>query len=133
MMKKIISVILCLWVFASCDINKEMDYADFRVSGRVVESETNKAIANIQISLRNKYLGYFAKTQTDANGTFDIEALNGGHIIDSVFVVAQDIDSMLNGYYKSDSISIFLQRDNSGFEQKPASVDNILFQLKRLQ
>lgn len=132
-MKKIISIILCFSMFASCDINKEIDYADFRISGRVVESETNKAIANIQVSLRNKNLGSFAKTLTDTNGTFGIKSLDGGYTIDSVLVVAQDIDSALNGYYQSDSILVFLQRDNSGFKQEPASVDNILFQLKRLQ
>jgi|GEM_PF-4706403 len=130
-MKKLISILFAT-IFISCNINQEVDYADFRVSGRVVEKNTNRPIENIQISLKNNTLGIFSKTLTNTNGQFLIKALNGGYVIDSVYVVAQDIDSIQNGYYEKDSIFVFLQKNDSGFEQAPASAENLLFQLNKL-
>lgn len=130
-MKKLISILFAT-IFISCNINQEVDYADFRVSGRVVEKNTNRPIENIQISLKNNALGVFSKTLTNTNGQFLIEALNGGYVIDSVCVVAQDIDSVQNGCYEKDSIFVFLQKNDSGFEQAPASAEDLLFQLNKI-
>jgi putative lipoprotein (rSAM/lipoprotein system) len=130
-MKKIFSIILFVFFFISCEIHNGENYADFRVSGRVLDKATNQSIENIQISLRNKTLGVFAKTLTSKNGEFLIEALNGGYTIDSIFVIAQDIDSFQNGSYEKDSIRVYLHKNDGGFKLEPALAENLLLLLNK--
>ncbi len=132
-MKKAIINLLILCALVSCGINDEMSNADFRVSGQVVDKATGKAIENIQINLKNRKMGIFARTLTNAQGAFWIEAGNGGFTIDSVNVVAIDVDSTVNGFYESDSTWVFLQSSGGGLSHEPAAADGIWFSLNKKQ
>ncbi len=133
MTKKTIINLLIICTLVACGINEEMSNADFRVSGQVVDKATGKAIENIQINLKNRKMGVFSRTLTNAQGAFWIEAGNGGYTIDSVNVVAIDIDSTENGFYESDSTWVFLQSSGSGFSHEPAAADGIFFSLNKKQ